>query len=92
MEDCNNVLLDVDDIDRKLIAARARERSGVEPQSLSSGMQAENDKELIQRRGVLLSFISSVLRLPPSPCLSSSPSDTYQSSNQSDGVFEVGQP
>ena len=91
VEDCNNVLLDVDDIDRKVIAARERERSGLtDPQSLSLGMQAENDKELMQRRGVILSFITSVLRLSSSPILSSSSSnDTYQSPIQSDGVFEV---
>lgn len=92
MEDCNNVLLDLDDIDRMVIAVRAREKSGsMEPQPLSVGMQAEVDKELVNRRGVLLSFITSVLRLPSSPLLSSPSADAYQSANQTDGVFEVKQ-
>ena len=91
MEDCTSNLLDVDDIDRKITAARARERAGhPDPNSLSSGMMAEDNRGLMQRRGQLLSGIISPFRLPTTPLLSqsSSPSDPYQSSHQSDGVFQ----
>lgn len=101
VEDCMSLLLDVDDIDRKVKAARARvgglnaplqkEEGGGTPSTLSAGMQAEDTRSLNQRRSLLLSGIISSFHLPtlPIPLHPQGQADTaYAFQGQTDGVFQ----
>lgn len=70
IEDCLNLLLDVDDIDRRFKAAmtRAANRPGSGTAPLP-----DNAAELIQRRALLLAGIVSSFRLPRTPSGGQSP-------------------
>jgi len=72
IEDCLNLLLDVDDIDRifKAAAARGAAAADDDRNPPSSGVPEASD-DLLQRRALLLAGITSSFRLPTTPTLPS---------------------
>ena len=93
IEDCLNLLLDIDDIDRmfKAAAARAASDGGASGGGRATKAVPEGADDLLQRRALLLAGITSSFRLPVTPMLPTplaSDAEAAAAAAVADGVFQ----